>query len=279
MAMIKGFISLEQEITHLVQHVVAIPSLHGLWLNTLSYLENCGARKIASCEHPTAVKEEMLKHAAEEFRHAFYLKTQLNRIGQSNTAGRSFFAFSSAHEPRDRAGGGGDCIEFNTIPSPASSIPGAFTREENAKNDRPAVYEDYRRSYLLGGWAAYHYLNALDLQTSRYLKSQGATPAETKQLAYLLVTYAIELRAGELYPIYQTALRQNLSKVQVQSILLEEKEHLQEMKEALSLIPSSCTHIQAICTLEAKRCQQWLTACTFHQHAQMQKPSGGSPLF
>jgi D-alanyl-D-alanine carboxypeptidase/D-alanyl-D-alanine-endopeptidase (penicillin-binding protein 4) len=56
------------------------------------------------------------------------------------TAGRSFFAFSSAHEPRDRTGGGGDCIEFNTIPSPASSIAGAFTREENAKNDRPAVY-------------------------------------------------------------------------------------------------------------------------------------------
>jgi hypothetical protein len=61
----------------------------------------------------------------------------------SYTAGRSFFAFSSAHEPRDRAGGGGDCIEFNTIPSPASSIAGAFTREENAKNDRPAVYSRF----------------------------------------------------------------------------------------------------------------------------------------
>jgi hypothetical protein len=58
------------------------------------------------------------------------------------TAGRSFFAFSSASKPRDRAGGGGDCIEFNTIPSPTSSIAGAFTQEENAKNDRPAVYRN-----------------------------------------------------------------------------------------------------------------------------------------
>jgi pre-rRNA-processing protein TSR3 len=70
------------------------------------------------------------------------------------TAGRSFFAFSSAHEPRDRAGGGGDSIKLNTIPSPASSIPGAFTREENAKNDRPAVcpreeLPDLSRYFLL----------------------------------------------------------------------------------------------------------------------------------
>jgi len=204
MAMIKSFVSFEREITDLIQHIVTIPSLHGLWLNTLSYLENCGARKIASCEHPTAVKEEMLKHAAEEFRHAFYLKMQLNRIGQS--------------------------------------------------------YEDYRRSHLLGGWAAYNYLNTLDVKTSRYLRGLGTSLPETKHLAYLLVTYAIELRAGELYPIYQTALRQISSKVQVQSILLEEKEHLQEMEEALRLIPSSLTHIQAICKLEAESCKQWLTA-------------------
>src|SRR5437868_5371980 len=110
-----GFISFEKETKELINPIVADPLIHGLWINTLSYLENCGARKIASCEHPTAVKEEMLKHASEEFRHAFYLKTQLARIDQQ--------------------------------------------------------YEDYRKESLLGGWAATHYLNALDLQTSRYLNS------------------------------------------------------------------------------------------------------------
>lgn len=203
--MIKGFISFEKEIVDLIQRIVSTPSLHGLWLNTLSYLENCGARKIASCEHPTAVKEEMLKHAAEEFRHAFYLKTQLSRIGES--------------------------------------------------------YEDYRRLHLLGGCAAYQYLNRLDVQTSRYLREIGATLSETKQLAYLLVTYAIELRAGELYPIYQKALRKISSKVQVQSILLEEKEHLQEMEEELNRIPSSPLYIQVVTKLEAELFQKWLKAC------------------
>ncbi len=203
--MIKGFISFEKEIVGLIQQIVAHPTLHGLWLNTLSYLENCGARKIASCEHPTLVKEEMLKHAAEEFRHAFYLKTQLNRVGAS--------------------------------------------------------YEDYRSPHLLGGWAAYHYLNALDLKTSRYLKTLGMTPYQIKQLAYLLVTYAIELRAGELYPLYQSALKQSHSKVQVQSILLEEKEHLQEMEQELSLVPSSPLYIEVVCGFEAVLFKRWLHVC------------------
>ena len=60
--------------------MISDPIKHSLWLNTLSYWENCGARKLAACEHPTKVKEEMLKHAAEEFRHAYYLKQQIGRL-------------------------------------------------------------------------------------------------------------------------------------------------------------------------------------------------------
>lgn len=195
----QGFVPYGKEIQKLLDQVVKDPQLHGLWLNALSYLENCGARKIASCEHPTAVKEEMLKHAAEEFRHAFYLKKQLIRIDQN--------------------------------------------------------YEDYRRSSLLGGVAAYHYLNALDLQASRYLRELNIN------LAYPLVTYAIELRAEELYPLYQTCLKQLHSKIQVQSILLEEKEHLQEMEETLRKIPNASIHIKNICQIEATLFEKWLKAC------------------
>jgi|SRR3569832_1345704 len=202
--MIKGFISFENKIQELLDPIVQDCALHGLWLNTLSYLENCGARKIASCEHPTAVKEEMLKHASEEFRHAFYLKKQLTRIDQH--------------------------------------------------------FEDYRISYLMGGWAAYHYLNALDLHTSRYLSLLGMNLLEKNQLTYLLVTYAIELRAAELYPLYQTVLRRHRSKIQVQSILLEEKEHLQEMEDELSHVPHASTYIENICQIEASLFKKWLEA-------------------
>src|SRR5436190_9666392 len=75
-----SFISHAHQIKPLLTLIVASGELHGKWLNTLSFMENCGARKIAACEHPTLVKEEMLKHAAEEFRHAHYLKRQIARV-------------------------------------------------------------------------------------------------------------------------------------------------------------------------------------------------------
>ena len=61
--------SFSQRLSQLLDAIIPSPDLHAAWLNTLSYLENSGARLIAACEHPTGVKEEMLKHAAEEFRH------------------------------------------------------------------------------------------------------------------------------------------------------------------------------------------------------------------
>lgn len=201
----RGFVSFRSEIEQLVHKIVPNKTLHGLWLNTLSYLENCGARKIAACQHPTAVKEEMLKHAAEEFRHAFYLKKQLARIG--------------------------------------------------------AIHPDYSLPSLIGGWPVYHYLNALDLSVSRFLSRQGLDPNAMRQLSYLLVTYAIELRAGELYPLYQLALKEYASKVQVQSILLEEEEHLSEMEKGLSNIENAEVYAQAACSFEALLFQKWVISC------------------
>jgi hypothetical protein len=53
--------------------------------------------------------------------------------------------------------------------------------------------------------------------------------------AYLLVTYAIEVRADEFYPIYQDALDNAAgSKVNVKSIILEEEGHLEEMINQLA---------------------------------------------
>lgn len=74
------FVPYTSEITAVISKAISSPLSHAQWLNTLSYLENCGARKIAACEHPTRVRSEMLKHAAEEFRHAFYLKLQIGKV-------------------------------------------------------------------------------------------------------------------------------------------------------------------------------------------------------
>jgi bacterioferritin (cytochrome b1) len=192
------FVSHKEEIESILIKLLLNDSLHALWLNTLSYLENCGARKIASCEHPAEVKEEMLKHAAEEFRHAYYLKRQLSKLGQH--------------------------------------------------------LEDYRLSYLLGGWRAFHYVNSLDLQISRLLSRKG----NFNEYAYLLVTYAIELRARELYPIYQRCLKATGSKVLVASIVLEEEEHLNEIEAQLARMENAEPFMEESCKIEGALFARWM---------------------
>ncbi|WP_426295100.1 hypothetical protein ACN9ML_10295 [Dyadobacter endophyticus] len=60
--------------------IVQRSELHKKWLNTLSFLENAGARKISACEEPELVDITQLKHAAEEHRHAYYLKKQIQKL-------------------------------------------------------------------------------------------------------------------------------------------------------------------------------------------------------
>lgn len=60
--------------------IVQRNELHQKWLNTLSFLENAGARKISACEEPELVDITQLKHAAEEHRHAYYLKKQIQKL-------------------------------------------------------------------------------------------------------------------------------------------------------------------------------------------------------
>jgi len=198
-----SFTSFAKQIEQLLTTIIDSNELHAKWLNTLSFLENCGARKIAACEHPTLVKEEMLKHAAEEFRHAHHLKRQIERIWSN---------------PMDT----------------------------------------YSLSFMLGGGATLHYLTALDLKTSRYLKTLDLPKHSIREAAYLLVTYAIELRAEELYPIYDSVLRKAGSRVAVKSILLEEKEHLDEMKEGLKQLSSGFIHAAHVCAIESDLCKLWL---------------------
>ena len=188
----------------LLVNLVQSPLHHARWLNTLSYLENSGARAIAACEHPTLVKKEMLKHAAEEFRHAHYLKQQIERV-------------------------------------------------------TPIPLVDYTLPNLLGGLASLHYLKSLNVQTCRYLiQDRKVPPDDVSPTAYLLVTYAIECRAEELYTCYETILRATDSKVMVKSIFLEELEHLEEMRAGIRHMPDGEVQAEKVCTIETRLWESWL---------------------
>jgi hypothetical protein len=159
--------------------IVQQPSLHARFLNTLSMMENAGAKKIKNCEHPVLVNEIILKHSAEEARHAYYLKKQIKKIA-------------------------------------------------------PKSCPTYEKKYLLAANSSYYYLHELDIKLCRYLKQHfGYRGDDLKYAAYLLVTYAIEVRADELYPQYQQVLDEAKSPVNVKSIIAEEINHLAEMKHQL----------------------------------------------
>lgn len=167
-------------------------------------MENAGARKISAAEHKEEVTLLILKHAAEEHRHAYYLKKQLAKLDDN-------------------------------------------------------ICKTYHNTELLAPNHTRFYLNTLDVKVCRYLKEHfNLSGADLKFAAYLFVTYAIEVRADELYPIYQSVLTANESKVTVKSIILEEEGHLEEMLNQLKeFSPDWEDHAKEIIKIEQRMFGDW----------------------
>ena len=203
------FAAMEQheQLKNIVEKVVASDDMHAKWLNSLSMMENTGARKISKYEHPVHTNIIVLKHAAEEARHAYYLKKQISKIAKDG-------------------------------------------------------YPDYSYPYLLAPIESYHYLHQLDVDAARYVKTKlGLTGRDLKHGAYLLVTYAIEVRADMLYGIYQDALTKYGSKVNVKSIIAEEEGHLEEMQKMLEVFHPQWEALASdMCQVEHRLFDRWVTA-------------------
>ncbi|NRF40776.1 hypothetical protein [Pedobacter foliorum] len=193
------------EIKAILENIVSDNLLHAKWLNTLSYMENAGAKKISASEHKENVNLIILKHAAEEHRHAYYLKKQLDKLD--------------------------------------GNLCKTYTNDE-----------------LLAPNDTKFYLNALDVAVCRYLKQHfNLSGYELKFAAYLFVTYAIEVRADELYPVYQDVLTSVGSKVTVKSIILEEEGHLEEMLNQLKSFSADWEkHAELVIKIEQDMFDSWM---------------------
>lgn len=159
--------------------IITKPEVHARFLNTLSMMENSGARKISASENKNTVTLGVLKHAAEEHRHAFYLKKQIEKLHV------------------------GELL-------------------------------NYYPENLIAPVESKFYLDYLDLRVCRFLKeTYQLSGFRLRFLAYLMVTYSIEVRAEELYPAYQEALDKHKININVKSIITEEIGHLEEMRKQL----------------------------------------------
>jgi hypothetical protein len=65
----------------LIGQIVADPALHARWLNTFSYLEYVGFRKIVKSQRAEVLTAAILGHACEEGRHALGLKKLAVKLG------------------------------------------------------------------------------------------------------------------------------------------------------------------------------------------------------
>jgi hypothetical protein len=71
----------QDRLESLVAKIAADPALHARWLNTFSYLEYVGFRKIVKSQRAEALTAAILGHACEEGRHALVLKKLAVKIG------------------------------------------------------------------------------------------------------------------------------------------------------------------------------------------------------
>lgn len=170
---------IETRLASILEAISKSGLLRARFLNTLSYMEHIGATKIARSQSGPAADFMTLKHAAEEARHAFYLK-KLSRK-----------------------------VDVTACP-------------------------DYSHPHLLAALCSRQYLYRLDVAVARMVKDAGLSGADLRRLAYLLVTFAIEVRADALYPVLETYLERYPERISVASIIAEEEGHLAEMEAALA---------------------------------------------
>ena len=68
-------------LTNLMLRIVSDTDLHARWLNTMSYLEYIGFRKIIKSQDASNMSQQTLQHANEEGRHALLLKNICLKVG------------------------------------------------------------------------------------------------------------------------------------------------------------------------------------------------------
>ena len=71
----------QDRLDNLVGRIVADQALHARWLNTFSYLEYVGFRKIVKSQRAEVLTAAILGHACEEGRHALGLKKLAVKLG------------------------------------------------------------------------------------------------------------------------------------------------------------------------------------------------------
>jgi hypothetical protein len=183
--------------------VIQNDETHGKFLNTLSLLEHIGSRKIMLSHVHKSPNGEVLKHMAEEARHAYFfshkaealLKKPLNDYSPDTTlapaAAKMYFGKLDSY------------IE-HTITAPHKNGESRSQKNSGSLCERSPVASEHKTD-----------------------------------ACYLWVSLMIELRAHWAYGLYQDVLNQHQKTLSLKSLIAEENMHLAEMFESVMALDAS----------------------------------------
>jgi len=120
----------------------------------------------------------------------------------------------------------------------------------------------FHQNALVGGRLSRRYLDRLELKISRFLRDVLHLKAhKLKYGAYLLISYAIEKRAMQVYSVYDGVLKEQGSPVQIRAIIKDEVGHLAQMERKIQETFSAAHDIQQqVCHIENELYQEWFKA-------------------
>ena len=201
--------------------------LHSLWLNTLSFLEYTGARKIAKALPQTAFNERLLEHFSEETQHSLYFKRLARKARDciATEERESLSAPEISGTGKTAAKGGGTGRKRQSLPVAASAKARLETIETasfGAENQNPGFKEEE----LLNGRAARAYFQALDNKAKALAEGNVF-------LNYLLTSCAVERRAVGVYSLYNRLLKAKRFPFCLDPVLQDEKRHWIAMQEEI----------------------------------------------
>ena len=144
------------EIDNFFNQIIEDDNKHASWLNVLSYLEYIGSRKIFKTQKQEDMNEVILRHAADEARHALILKQMIEKLSVSD-----YGSYDTEHLMKGYSA-------YRYFQSLDSIVKKSFGNKR--KNDREFTHLCYLYVSLIieirANWLYDHYSNALTRNNS-----------------------------------------------------------------------------------------------------------------
>ena len=154
----------------ILEEVISDEKLHARWLNTLSYLEYIGTRKILKSFPAHELNKTFLEHINEEARHSLFFKKLAEKIAKKSL-----------------------CFKSHELLAP----------KEGSDYFQQVDHYSVKFSFL------------------------------NPMTSYFYTTYTVEQRALVVYPLYNELLKKKGFSFSIQSVLNDEKNHLEFVFKAI----------------------------------------------